>query len=225
MRPRRLRTSSFTILGAAALFGSALAAPAWALNVGTVVTLQSSTDIKADNIVAGSAALVPLMASEIQANQIATVATNTSTTAGAPVEVGKPMNDIAFIRVATETGRREVSAARDALPQLKNPELKRLAEMMVSDHNTADARLNKMAELKQWPVPGPAAPASQPSGSSASGDFDARWTAQMIDTHERAVALYRAQAAGGEDKDLRKYAHDTLPTIEQHLSELKSLQK
>jgi len=39
------------------------------------------------------------------------------------------------------------------------------------------------------------------------------------------VALYRAQAQGGEDKDLRQYARDTLPTIEHHLAELRSLQK
>ena len=39
----------------------------------------------------------------------------------------------------------------------------------------------------------------------------------MIAGHERSVALYRAQAQGGEDQDLRKYARDTLPTIEHHL--------
>ena len=43
----------------------------------------------------------------------------------------------------------------------------------------------------------------------------------MIAGHERSVALYRAQAQGGEDQDLRKYAHDTLPTIEHHLAELR----
>jgi len=47
----------------------------------------------------------------------------------------------------------------------------------------------------------------------------------MIAGHERSVALYRAQATGGEDKDLRKYAKDTLPTIEKHLAELRRLQK
>jgi putative membrane protein len=107
---------------------------------------------------------------------------------------------------------------------LKAPELKRIAEMLVSDHGNANARLSQIAEAKQWPVPPLAAPAAPPSGS-ASNDFDAKWTAEMIAGHERSVALYRAQANGGEDKDLRKYARDTLPTIEQHLAQLKSLQK
>ena len=47
----------------------------------------------------------------------------------------------------------------------------------------------------------------------------------MIAGHERSVALYRAQAQGGEDQDLRKFARDALPTIEHHLEELKRLQK
>ncbi len=47
----------------------------------------------------------------------------------------------------------------------------------------------------------------------------------MIAGHERSVALYRAQATGGDDKDLRKYAKYTLPTIEKHLAELRRLQK
>jgi putative membrane protein len=47
----------------------------------------------------------------------------------------------------------------------------------------------------------------------------------MIAAHERSVAMYREQARSGEDNDLRKYASDTLPTIERHLAELKGLQK
>ena len=47
----------------------------------------------------------------------------------------------------------------------------------------------------------------------------------MIAGHERSVALYRAQAQGGEDQELRNYARETLPTIEHHLTQLRSLQK
>ena len=47
----------------------------------------------------------------------------------------------------------------------------------------------------------------------------------MIAGHERSVELYSAEAKGGEDKDVRKYASDTLPTIEHHLAELRRLQK
>jgi hypothetical protein len=47
----------------------------------------------------------------------------------------------------------------------------------------------------------------------------------MISAHERSLALYSAQAQGGEDQDLRRYARDTLPIIRHHLAELRRLQK
>jgi putative membrane protein len=228
MRTRRLRIAALAIIGTGG------AAPLWAVSLSNLSSTQSEPRMNinpaaaaVDNwTAAGSASLVPLMASEAQANQSNAYQISTADTAasgGEPV-VGKPMNAIAFARAATKSGRREVESARNALPQLKAPELKRIAAMLVSDHNAADARLSRIAAAKQWPVPGPSAPAAPPSGS-ASGDFDAKWTVEMIDGHEREIALYRAQAAAGEDKDLRQYARDTLPTLEQHLAQLKSLQK
>jgi putative membrane protein len=47
----------------------------------------------------------------------------------------------------------------------------------------------------------------------------------MISAHVRSLALYSAQARDGEDKDLREYARDTLPTLRHHLAELRRLQK
>lgn len=171
----------------------------------------------------GSAALVPLMAADMQASRASTFDAPADAAGGTP---GKSMDDMTFVKQASESGRKEMSSARSALPQLKKPELKRLAEMLVNDHGNANARLAKLAESKGWPVAAAAAtPPEPPASGTASGDFDARWTAEMIAGHERSVALYRAQAQAGEDPDLRRYARDTLPTIEHHLEELRSLQK
>jgi putative membrane protein len=225
---RKLRSFNQSLV----VVGVAMIAPAWAVSLSTIEDAQPLPDsamnraplAAADSWTAGSASLVPLMAAEMQANSSSTIDAD-APDGGAALAVGKPLDDIAFVRVATENGRTEVNSAREALPQLKMPELKRIAEMLVRDHDGANARLSQIAEAKQWPVPPPpSVPAAPPSGS-ASNDFDTRWTAEMIAGHERSVAMYRAQASGGEDKDLRKYARDTLPTIEQHLAQLKSLQK
>lgn len=170
---------------------------------------------------AGSATLVPLMAADMPSSHMTSVDAPADAAGGA---VGKPIDDVAFVKQAAESGRKEVAAAREALPQLKNPELKRIAEMLVNDHGNANARLSKIAESKGWPMPAPQAATPPPSGT-ASSNFDAKWTADMIAGHERSLALYRAQAQSGEDKDLRKYASETLPTIQHHLEELRSLQK
>ncbi len=80
--------------------------------------------------------------------------------------VGKPVDDVTFVKRATESGRKEVAAARDALPQLKAPELKRIAEMLVQDHGNANAKLSKIAEAKGWPVPAPQPAAPPPAGTA-----------------------------------------------------------
>ena len=170
---------------------------------------------------AGSAALVPLMAADAPSRETPTVDVPAKSTTGS---VGKPMDDLAFVRQATESGRKEVAAARDALPQLQSPDLKRIAEMLANDHGAANARLEQLAQTKGWPVPAAPLDGAPPSGT-ASGDFDAKWTADMVAGHERSIALYRAEAKSGEDADLRQFAHDTLPTIEHHLAALRNLQK
>lgn len=210
------------------VIGAAVAAPVWAVSLPAEGIAQSPPDssitpasLTAENWTAGSSSLVPLMAVDVQANQTATV---DAPEIGAGGETGKPLDDIAFVKQAIESGRKEVNSAKEALLQLKQPELKRIAEMLVSDHSGANARLAELADSKGWPVPSAKAAPPPPSGT-ASGDFDAKWTAEMIAGHERSITLYRAEAQSGEDKDLRKYARETLPTIERHLADLKRLQK
>jgi putative membrane protein len=209
--------------------GAAVAAPVWAVSLpaeGLSPTVPEGKLIPAslapgESWTAGSASLVPLMALDTQANQTATVDEPETGKGGVD---GKPVDDLAFVKQASESGRKEVASAKEALPQLQRPELKRIAEMLVTDHSGANAKLTQIAESKGWPLPAPQTSGTQASGS-ASGNFDAKWTAEMIAGHERSVALYRAQAQSGEDKDLRKYARETLPTIERHLAELRRLQK
>ena len=215
---------------AIALAGLATAIPASAVSLSSTAPPQpmpanetSRAPSTIEKWTAGSGALLPLMAADAQAAQAAGVDVPAGKTPS-DGKAGKAVDDVSFVKKATESGRKEVAAARDALPQLKNPGLKQIAEMLVQDHSKANAKLSSIAEAKGWPVPAPQA-AAPPPPEGAAGDFDQKWTAEMIAGHERSVALYTAQAQGGQDKDLRQYARDTLPTIEHHLAELRKLQK
>lgn len=175
----------------------------------------------AETLTAGSGALVPLVAMEGTAADIVTIDASALTGGG---DVGKPVDDISFLALATETGRKDMNAARDALVQLTDPELKRVAEALIQVHVDANTRMARIADAKKWPMP-PSQGLTAPPAGTTSADFDAHWTDDMIFSHERAVALYSAQAQGGEDPELRAYARDTLPTLQHHLAELRRLQK
>lgn len=212
------------------LLGTCLAAaPVGAASLATTGPAQPLPEVGisivslpvAENLTAGSAALVPLMAAEGQATQLNTLETAAPSGGG---DLGKPIDDISFLAFATDSGRVEAGAAHDALAQLQSPELKRVAETLIRDHGDLTARLMRIAEDKRWPVP-QAVTATPPPAGTASADFDAIWTDQTIAAHERLAALYGAQAQGGEDRDLRRFARETLPVLNQHLAELRRLQK
>jgi putative membrane protein len=207
----------------------AATAPAWAVSLVATGPAQPLPDPNlaaasfpvAESVAAGSAALVPLVAADLPAANTSTIDAGAPTGGG---DIGKPVDDISFLARATEDARKEITAAREALPQLNDPELKRVAEALLEDHADANARMAKIAEQKMWPLPVQQRREAPPAGT-ATADFDANWTDDMISAHERSVALYSAQAQGGEDPDLRKYARETLPTIQHHLAELRRLQK
>lgn len=170
----------------------------------------------------GSASLVPLMATDAAAHELPAFSLDEPAAGG---DAGKPVDDLSFVTQATEAGREEVKSAREALTRLSDPHLREMAEVLAHHHDAANQRLAEIAASKGWPLPDARTDIKAPPKGTATPDFDARWTEEMIIGHERVMALYRAQAQGGEDRDLRKYARETLPTIEQHLDWLRSLQK
>src|SRR5688572_5717098 len=182
------RTSNLFRCGLAA--GLALSAPAWAVSTSSTGPAQplpqphiesvatappSFHATNVEGVSAGSAALVPLMAADMAATVVSTVDASMPTGGG---DAGKPIDDIAFVAQATERGREEVKAAQDALPRLRDPSLKQLAEVLASHRGEANDRLSRIAESKGWPVPGPKLEPPSPPAGTASPDFDARWTAQ-----------------------------------------------
>jgi putative membrane protein len=218
-----LKHTSKSLIAAAAMLASA---SAWAVGASSNGPASMPSDVfmpdalVASSLAAGSGALVPLMAADLPVQQISTIDASTPSSGGAD----KLVDDIAFVARATERGRDDARSARDALPQLKDPELKRLAETLAQERDGANAQLERIAAARDWPVPAQRRAEAPPAGR-ANADFDANWTDDMIMVQERSVALYSAQAQAGEDRELRKYARDTLPTLQHQLAELRRLQK
>lgn len=228
------------------LLGSALllAAPAMAASLASTAPAQpipqfdfhgpdrqaigdGDAPVTADASASGRAALVPVLVDTPAGSQRSRAGHDAAAGAPDPDAAGgdRSVDDLSFVQQAAENGHRELSAARDALPRLQNPELKRIASLLVNDHGSTNAQLARLAESRGWPLPAPeSATPRDPAAGTAGDDFDELWTADMISRHERSAALYRAQAQGGEDAELRRFARDTLPTIEHHLEELRRRQ-
>jgi putative membrane protein len=130
--------------------------------------------------------------------------------------------DATFLRKAVEGDRLEIASAQAALDQAERTDTKNAARMILEDHRNSSQKLQSLASRKGWTLPSAAsADADQAmTSASGSGSFDDRFLADQIRMHREAISLYRAQASGGADPDLRQFARDQLPHLEHHLEML-----
>ena len=60
--------------------------------------------------------------------------------------------------------------------------------------------------------------------SMSGAAFDHEFVGMMVQGHQKAIDLFRHEAATGQNNDVRDYAKNTLPTLEKHLKNAQDLQ-
>jgi putative membrane protein len=152
-----------------------------------------------------------------------TKTSTSSVTAGSGTLRGQ---DAEFLRKAAQAGYEEVQNAQMALQSAQLAETRNAASIMLEDHQRANEQLASLAQGKGWSMPSTSDMESDQardqsrSSTDAGSDFDSRYVSEEIRHHREAIALYRAQVAGGSDPDLRRFAQESLPKLEHHLDML-----
>lgn len=138
-----------------------------------------------------------------------------------------PSPDSDFYKNAAEGGIAEVQLGNLAQEKSANPSVKGFGAMMVSDHTAAEQKLQAIAASKNIKLP-----TSSSVGQTAtkaklevlSGDsFDKSYITDMIKDHQDDIAMFKKEAALGQDPDAKAYAIATLPTLEKHLKKIESI--
>ena len=156
----------------------------------------------------------------------ANLADNTNTL---PVSADTKMSTEAeFFEKAAVGGMSEVEKGKLAADKATTAELKKYGQMMVDDHTKANNELKALAAKKNVTLP-TAPDADQKDkiadlGSKTGKDFDDEFIDQMIDDHEKTVALFETTAQGAGDSDIKAFAVKTLPTLKQHLAAIKTIE-
>jgi putative membrane protein len=132
-----------------------------------------------------------------------------------------------FVFKVAGAGQFEVRASQFALAQAGSDKVKQFARQMIQDHTRANQELAALAARKGWPVPPGVAPKHidllQQLGRQTGSNFDRQYAEIQVKAHEEAVALFEAQAAGGQDADLKQWTGKTLPTLKEHLKMARDL--
>lgn len=172
---------------------------------------------------------VALVASACLVALPARAATPAAAAEGTPsVESRMPEADRDFMRSAAQAGRAEVEAGRIALQKASDPAVKDFAQKMIDDHTQAGEKLQRLAASKGVELP--AEPAAADRGriawakTAAAADFDRRYVETFaVEAHRDAVARFRKEADRGRDADVKAFARELLPKLEEHLTIAESL--
>jgi putative membrane protein len=161
------------------------------------------------------------------ANTVANSMSNAANTVSNAVSSATTTSDPDFVKEAAMGGMAEVELGKVASTKATNPEVKKFAQMMVTDHSKANEELKALATKK-----GIALPAELDSShksmlddfkGKAAASFDKDYVDDMVDDHEKDVAAFENKAKNATDPDIKAFAEKTLPTLRKHLEAIKAL--
>jgi putative membrane protein len=129
--------------------------------------------------------------------------------------------DTAFAKEAAVGGMAEVDLGKLAQQNAASPDVKQFAERMVTDHGKANAELKEWASQNNVTLPTKLDAKHQALRerlSKLNGDaFDKAYMKAMLSDHKEDVAKFRKESSSASNPELKAWAGQTLPTLEDHL--------
>jgi putative membrane protein len=144
-----------------------------------------------------------------------------------PAGAAKSGADSTFVKEAAMGGLAEVELGRLATQKASSTDVKQFGQRMVDDHSKANDQLKPIAQQKNIPVP------TQLTGkeksaydrlSKLSGEqFDRAYVQMMLEDHRKDVAEFKKESTSGKDSEVKSFAAQALPTLEEHLKMVQSI--
>jgi putative membrane protein len=135
-----------------------------------------------------------------------------------------------FVKNAAMTDMFEIQTGEMVEQKVDNDAYKKFAQMIVSDHTKSSDKLKSLAgSLSGITVPQELDKAHQEKMSKLQSFSGARlenqFRAAQIKGHEQAIKLYQNYASKGDSPELKQFAQETLPTLQEHLKAAEALPK
>jgi len=183
------------------------------------------------SLLAASAAIALLAGTPAIAAQSGTAAGNAAATTTSPGNGAQQQATTAqgFVEKAGQSNLFEIKSSRLALDKTKNQQVRDFAQRMIDDHQQAGQKLKSTLSDAQLRV----APPQQLDQEHASmleklqslrgADFDRTYVKMQTQGHEKTIALFEFYAQNGDNADLRQFASNLLPTLQQHYEMIQSI--
>jgi putative membrane protein len=129
--------------------------------------------------------------------------------------------DSQFAGKAASGGMAEVQLGQLALKNASNQDVKTFAQRMVDDHTKAGDKLKTTAAKNSIALPSDMDAKDKATYDKLSklqgAEFDKAYMKDMVKDHKTDVAEFQKEANTGKNADMKQFASDTLPTLQEHL--------
>jgi putative membrane protein len=129
--------------------------------------------------------------------------------------------DRKFFKKAAQGGMAEVALGQMAADKGQSEAVKNFGQHMVTEHGKANQELQTLAASEGVTLPiemSNEGKALQKKLSGLSGaEFDKAYMKEMIKDHKKDVSAFKKQAEQGKDEDVKNWAAQKLPTLQEHL--------
>jgi putative membrane protein len=136
--------------------------------------------------------------------------------------------DRKFVMEALKGGMAEVELGKLATEKASNDAVKQFGQRMVDDHGKAGDELKKLAQDKGIDTPaaldGKHQKLRDRLAKLSGHEFDRAYVDEMVKDHRKDVKEFQREAGKAKDPDVKSFASKTLPTLQDHLKQIESLQ-
>lgn len=139
-----------------------------------------------------------------------------------------PGADVEFILDANSANITQIAMGHAADSNGANPGVHSLANKIVSSHVKADEALQLIASRKHVDLPRRTdvddhGELADLHSRRPGGDFDSQYVANVIEDHDRMIAMYEEARAESTDPDIRWYADTMLPALRENRDQAQAL--
>lgn len=135
--------------------------------------------------------------------------------------------DVQFMKKAAEGNKAEVELGKMAEQKASSGAVKAFGQRMMKDHQQATEQLESVAGKFGVTLPNKVNAKDQATKDrleKLSGkEFDQAYMREMVKDHTKDVAEFKHAAASALNPDVKNFAQQTLPTLQDHLKQAKSI--
>jgi putative membrane protein len=136
-------------------------------------------------------------------------------------------DDRSFLEKAAVGGKSEVELGQLALEKAQSDDVKQFAQRMVTDHSQANSQLMGLADKMSLTMPTALDRENQSKKDKlaklSGGKFDKEYMDEMVKDHQKDVDEFQKASQNANNSDVKTFASQTLPTLQQHLDLAKSI--